>query len=98
MLSRQSKVEQRYDAMMGVIRDGLAVKEVAEKFRVTRQSLHTWLRRNEAGEIEALADRSHRPRRVSHHIEGAAEGRVLELRRLDPASATALRLAKQGYS
>ena len=40
MLRELSKMEQRYDAVMGVIKDGLAVTEVAEKFGVTRQSLH----------------------------------------------------------
>jgi len=89
VLREQSKVEQRYDAVMGVIKDGLAVTEVAEKFGVTRQSLHAWLRRYEAGGIEALADRSHRPRSVPHQINGAAEARVLELRRLHPFSASA---------
>jgi transposase-like protein len=48
VLTEQSKVEQRYVAVMGVIKDGLAVTEVAEKFGVTRQSVHTWLRRYEA--------------------------------------------------
>jgi len=101
VLRELSKVEQRYDAVMGVIKDGLAVTEVAKKFGVSRQSLHAWLRRYEAGGIEALADRSHRPRNVPHQIDGAAEARVLELRRLHPfwgQRTIAHRLAKEGYS
>jgi transposase len=101
VLRELSKVEQRYDAVMGVIKDGLAVTEVAEKFGVTRQSLHAWLRRYETGGIEALADRSHRPKSVPHQIDGAAEARVLELRRLHPfwgQRTIAHRLAKEGYS
>jgi len=45
MLVELSKMEQRYDAVLGVIRDGLTVTEVAEAFGVSRQSVHAWLRR-----------------------------------------------------
>ena len=45
MLMEQSIMEQRYDAVMGVIRDGFNVTEVAEKYGVTRQTVHSWLRR-----------------------------------------------------
>jgi hypothetical protein len=41
-------MEQRYDAVLGVIRDGFTVTEVAQKFGVSRQSVHTWLARYEA--------------------------------------------------
>ena len=36
MLLELSKVEQRYDAVVAVLRDGLSVTEVAEKFGVHR--------------------------------------------------------------
>lgn len=62
MLVELTKMEQRYDAVMAVIRDGFAVAEVAEKFGASRQSVHTWMSRYEDGGVEALADRSHRPR------------------------------------
>ena len=39
MLWERSVVEQRYDAVMEVVRDGLPVTVVA------RQSVHAWLRR-----------------------------------------------------
>jgi len=35
MLKELSKVEQRYDAVVAVIRDGMAVTEVAQKFGVS---------------------------------------------------------------
>ena len=38
MLKELSKVEQRYDADMAVIRDGMRVSEVAEKFGVHRDT------------------------------------------------------------
>ena len=61
MLLELSLVEQRYDAVMEVLRDGLQVSEVARRYGVSRQSLHVWLRRYEEGGLKGLADRSHRP-------------------------------------
>ena len=61
MLVELSKMEQRYDAVLGVLRDGFTVTEVAQKFNVSRQTVHMWLARYEEGGLEALADRSHRP-------------------------------------
>jgi len=57
-----SKVEQRYEAVLAVIRDGLTVTEVAKAFGVGRQTVHVWLARYEEGGLAALGDRSHRPR------------------------------------
>ncbi|BBX41985.1 hypothetical protein MSIM_34360 [Mycobacterium simiae] len=54
--------EQRYQAVLAVISDGLSISQVAEKVGVSRQTLHSWLARYEAeGLQEGLADRSHRP-------------------------------------
>ncbi len=49
MLWESSKMEQRYDAVLGVIRDGFTVTEVATKFGVSRQAVHAWLKRYEEG-------------------------------------------------
>lgn len=54
--------EQRYQAGLAVIADGLAARQVAEKVGVSRQTLHAWLARYEAGGLECLVDRSRRPR------------------------------------
>jgi transposase len=54
-------VEQRYDAVLAVIRDGMRVTEVAEKFCVHRDTVHSWLARYEIDGLEGLRDRSHRP-------------------------------------
>ncbi len=40
MLKEISVVEKRYQAVLAVLEDGLAVTEVAEKMGVSRQSLH----------------------------------------------------------
>lgn len=57
--------EQRYQAPLAVIADGLSVSQVADKVGVSRQTLHAWLARYEP---EGPADRSHRPARCLHQI------------------------------
>ena len=84
MLKEINKMEQRYDAVLGVIRDGYSVKEIAEAYGVSRQSVHAWLARYEQGGLEALAERSHRPRRSPLQMAPALEVRVVELRRAHP--------------
>ena len=84
MLREIGKVEQRYDAVVAVVRDGMAVAEVAEKFGVHRDTVYAWMARYEAGGLEGLADRSHRPHRSPLQMPAATEARVLELRRLHP--------------
>jgi transposase len=77
-------VEQRFNAVMEVIRDGLTVIEVAERYGVSRQTVHGWLRRYAAGGLDALADRSHRPDSCPHQMPAAVEARLCELRRHHP--------------
>ena len=81
MLKDVSKMEQRYDAVTMVMRDGFSVTEIAAKFNVTRQTIYRWLAKYEEGGLEALADESHRPRHVPHQMDAALEVRVLDLRR-----------------
>ncbi|MEO9180938.1 MAG: helix-turn-helix domain-containing protein, partial [Acidimicrobiales bacterium] len=85
MLWESSKMEQRYDAVLGVIRDGFTVTEVAQKFGVSRQSVHAWMKRYEAGGLEALNEQSRRPRVSPAQIDGQVESRILELRRHHPS-------------
>src|SRR4051794_17137192 len=77
-----SVAEQRYQAVLAVIADGLSVTVAAEKAGVTRQTLHSWLARYEAGGLEGLVDASHRPRWCPHQMSAEAEAVVLELRRV----------------
>jgi transposase len=79
-----TKVEHRYEAVLGVLRDGLTVREVAEAFGVSRQAVHKWLRRYEAGGLDALRDQPHRTRSCPHQMPAAVEARLLELRRQHP--------------
>jgi transposase-like protein len=84
VLGEYRVVEQRYDAVMEVLRDGLAVTEVAERWGISRQSLHAWINRYAAGGLEALADRSHRPRHCPHQTTAQTQARICELRRRHP--------------
>jgi transposase len=77
VLKELSKVEQRYDAVVAVIRDGMAVTEVAEKFGVHRDTIYVWMARYEAEGLEGLADRSHRPHRSPLQMPATTEARVL---------------------
>ena len=85
MLVELSKMEQRYDAVLGVIRDGYTVSEVARAFGVSRQSVHTWLARYEAGGLPALAEGSHRPKTSPLQMNPRTEARLLEVRRHHPS-------------
>jgi transposase InsO family protein len=99
VLLELSKMEQRYDAVVAILRDGLRVTEVAEKFGVHRDTVYVWLARYEEGGLEALADRSHLPRSSPLQMAPEVETRVLELRRLRPGwgpARIAHRLARDG--
>lgn len=61
LMRELSVAEQRHQAVLAVISDGLSICEVAEKIGVSRQALHTWLARCEVERLEGLKDRSHRP-------------------------------------
>ena len=77
-------VEQRYQAVLAVISDGLSISQVAGKVGVSRQTLHAWLARYEAEGLDGLADRSHRPASCPHQMPARVEAAVLELRRSRP--------------
>jgi len=84
MLVELSVVEQRYQAVLAVIRDGVPIVEVAGRFGVSRQAVHRWLRRYEDQGLGGLVDRSHRPARCSHQMDPAIEVWVVETRRRNP--------------
>jgi transposase len=54
-----SVAEQRYQGVMAVMGDGLAVSQAAEKVGVLRQTLHAWPARYEAEGLGGLVDRLH---------------------------------------
>ena len=73
-----SVTEQRYQAVLDVIREGRTVMEVASQWGVNRRTVHRWLARYE---VDGLADRSHRPERCPHQMPAEIQVMVLELRR-----------------
>jgi transposase InsO family protein len=75
---------ERYQAVMAVVQDGWKITEVADRLGVTRQAVHKWLARYEAGGLPALADRSHRPHSCAHQISPELEAMICELRRQHP--------------
>jgi transposase len=79
-----SVAEQRYQAVLAVISDGLSISQLASKFGVSRQTLHTWLARYEAEGLEGLSDRSHRAASRPHQMPAGVEAALLELRRSRP--------------
>jgi transposase InsO family protein len=78
-----SVVEQRYTAVQEVL-GGMPVTAVADRYGVSRQSVHAWLRRYQAGGLAGLEDRSHRPRSCPHQASVQVEAQVCELRRQHP--------------
>lgn len=84
MLLERTVTEQRFNAVMEVIWDGLTVIEVADRYGVSRQTVHGWLRRYRTGGLDALADRSHRPNTCPHQMPAEVEARICELRRHHP--------------
>lgn len=84
MLVELSVMEQRYQAVLAVVQDGWKVTEVADRLGVSRQTVHAWLARYEAGGLAGLADRSRRPASCPHQIAPELEARICELRRQHP--------------
>jgi hypothetical protein len=80
MLVELSVMEQPYQAVLAVVRDGWTMTAVAEQWGVSRQSVHAWLARYRDGGLEALADRSHRPKRCPHQVALGIEAQICELR------------------
>jgi transposase-like protein len=94
-----SVAEQRYQAVLAVIKDGRTVTETAAAVGVSRQTLHAWLGKYEAGGLEGLVDGSHRPRSCRHQLAAPLEVAVLEARRAHPCwgpRRIAVELARRG--
>jgi transposase InsO family protein len=80
MLWELSVTEQRYRAVLEVMA-GIPVTEVAERYGVSRQSVHAWLVRYRDEGPPGLEDRSHKVRAHPWQIPAEMEAAVCELRR-----------------
>jgi transposase InsO family protein len=83
MLWELSVAEQRYRAVLEV-GIGVPVAEVAERYGVSRQSVHTWLVRYRQEGIAGLEDRSHQVHAHPWRIPAEIEEAICELRRGHP--------------
>ena len=84
MSVERTPVEQRYEAVMSVVRDGRHVAEVARVYGVSRQTLHAWLKKYDAQGMAGLIDGSHRPHRSPLQIPRETEAAICEMRRRRP--------------
>jgi transposase InsO family protein len=80
MLWELSVTEQRYRAVLEVLA-GVPVTEVADRYGVSRQSVHAWLGRYLSEGPPGLEDRSHKVRAHPWQIPAELEAAVCELRR-----------------
>jgi transposase InsO family protein len=80
-----SVAEQRYQAVLAVISGGETVTDVAARFGVRRQTVHDWLAKYEAGGLENLGDRSHRPRSCPHQMSADVEVAIARMRHSHPS-------------
>jgi transposase InsO family protein len=80
MLWELSVTEQRYRAVLEVLA-GVPVTEVADRYGVSRQSVHAWLRRYRDHGPPGLEDRSHKVHAHPWQIPAELEAAVCELRR-----------------
>src|SRR6266516_4690866 len=83
MLWELSVTEQRYRAVLEV-GAGVPVAEVAERYGVSRQTVHTWLLRYRQEGITGLEDRSHQVHNHPWRIPAEVEEAICELRRAHP--------------
>jgi hypothetical protein len=77
-------MEQRYDAVMEVLRDGRMVVDVATRYWVSRQSVHNWISRYQQEGIEGLANGSSRPRSCPHQMPIEVKVVLVEMRLAHP--------------
>lgn len=80
MLVELGVVEQRYQAVLEVLNDGVPVVEVAARFGVTRQTVHRWLKKYAAQGLAGLVDGSTVPGSCPHQMPPTVEARIVEMR------------------
>lgn len=64
--------------------DGATVTDVARRNKVSRQTVHEWLRRYAAHGLAGLIDTSSKPDHSPQQMAPAIEGQVVEMRRNHP--------------
>lgn len=64
--------------------DAISMKELCQRFRISRQTGYKWLRRYSSAGEQGLEEQSRRPRNCPRQSSAEVEQRVLELRREHP--------------
>jgi transposase-like protein len=77
VLVELNAVEQRLKAVLEVL-DGATVTDVARRYEVTRQSVHTWLRHHAVDGFKGLVDRPSRPLSCPHQMPPEVEAMIVE--------------------
>jgi transposase len=66
------------------VQAGVPIVDVARRFGVSRQAVDRWRNRYQSGGLDALADRSKRPRSSPGEVSAEVEALVCEMRRAHP--------------
>jgi putative transposase len=74
-------VEQRIRFVLEAQDTFLSFKELCERYGISRPTGYLWLERYEAGEVESLKDRSHRPRSSPNATPEWLQREILALRK-----------------
>ncbi|WP_345943494.1 helix-turn-helix domain-containing protein [Streptomyces sp. SID8352] len=82
-MDAQQLAEYRYRTVREVL-GGSAISEVAARYGISRQNLHSWRRRFEQEGMPGLLDRSRRPRNSPTRLPAEVEAEICELRRRHP--------------
>ena len=61
-----------------------SISELADRFNVSRQKLHKWLARHNAGGMPALADQSRAPHKIPHRTNDDIADQIIAFRRRFP--------------
>jgi len=76
--------DQRREFVMLASLEGANISALCERFGISRQTGHVWLRRVAAGETD-FADRSRRPKHSPRRLAGEVETQILSVRDAHPA-------------
>jgi transposase len=83
VLVEMGLLQQRHAAVLEVM-NGASVTDVARRYGVVRQTVHTWIRRYARGGMAHLADKPTKPASCPHQMAPETEAKVVQLRRDHP--------------
>jgi transposase len=81
MIAEPSIMGQRYQAVSAVIDAGFSVVEVASRFGLSRQRIHSWLLEYEKSGLPGLINHYQKPNGCSHHFSSQIDVLICGMRR-----------------